>query len=134
MSLQMSHLAAHDSLTDLPNRVLLNDRLTQAIASARRHGHQLTVLFLDLDRFKHVNDSLGHEIGDKLLQSVVGRLMTCVRRSDTVSRQAEMNSCSCCRRSNTRRMRPPAHKRRSGRWRGHITSPTTISILLSASV
>jgi diguanylate cyclase (GGDEF)-like protein len=83
----MSHLAAHDSLTDLPNRMLLNDRLTQAIASARRHGHQLAVLFLDLDRFKHVNDSLGHEIGDKLLQSVAGRLVTCVRRSDTVSRQ-----------------------------------------------
>jgi diguanylate cyclase (GGDEF)-like protein len=56
----MSHLAAHDSLTDLPNRMLLNGRLTQAIASARRHGHQLAVLFLDLDRFKHVNDSLGH--------------------------------------------------------------------------
>jgi diguanylate cyclase (GGDEF)-like protein len=83
----MSHLAAHDSLTDLPNRMLLNGRLTQAIASARRHGHQLAVLFLDLDRFKHVNDSLGHEIGDKLLQSVAGRLVTCVRRSDTVSRQ-----------------------------------------------
>lgn len=86
MSIQISHLAQHDFLTDLPNRILLNDRLTQAISFARRHGNQLAVLFLDLDRFKHVNDSLGHVIGDKLLQSVAGRLVTCVRSSDTVSR------------------------------------------------
>jgi diguanylate cyclase (GGDEF)-like protein/PAS domain S-box-containing protein len=87
LSLQISHLAQHDFLTDLPNRMLLNDRLTQAIELGRRHGKQLAVLFLDLDRFKHVNDSLGHEIGDKLLQSMAGRLVSCVRSSDTVSRQ-----------------------------------------------
>lgn len=87
MSLQAVYLAQHDFLTDLPNRMLLNDRLTQAIALARRHGHRLAVLFLDLDRFKHVNDSLGHVIGDTLLQSVARRLVTCVRSSDTVSRQ-----------------------------------------------
>ncbi len=87
MSLQAVYLAQHDFLTDLPNRMLLNDRLTQAIALARRHGHRLAVLFLDLDRFKHVNDSLGHVIGDALLQSVARRLVTCVRSSDTVSRQ-----------------------------------------------
>ena len=67
--------------------MLLSDRLTQAIALARRHGHRLAVLFLDLDRFKHVNDSLGHAIGDMLLQSVARRLVWCVRSSDTVSRQ-----------------------------------------------
>jgi diguanylate cyclase (GGDEF)-like protein/PAS domain S-box-containing protein len=87
MSLQLSHLAEHDFLTGLPNRLLLNDRLTQAISLSRRHGSQLAVLFLDLDRFKNINDSLGHDIGDQLLQSVALRLASCVRRSDTVSRQ-----------------------------------------------
>src|SRR6266852_4064878 len=86
MSFRMSHLAQHDSLTDLPNRLLLNDRLTRAIASARRNGNRLAVLFVDLDRFKDINDSLGHAIGDKLLQSVAERLVARVRSSDTVSR------------------------------------------------
>ena len=87
MVLEMSHLAQHDALTDLPNRLMLNDRLTQAISLARRNHNQLAVLFLDLDGFKHINDSLGHSIGDKLLQSVAARLSACVRKSDTVSRQ-----------------------------------------------
>ncbi len=87
LTLKMAHLAQHDFLTDLPNRVLLNDRIAQAIRSAKRRGRLLAVLFLDLDNFKHINDSLGHEVGDKLLQSVTLRLNGCVRNSDTVSRQ-----------------------------------------------
>ena len=87
MTLKMSYLAQHDSLTDLPNRVLLNDRLNEAITLSERHQRKLSVLFLDLDRFKNINDSLGHAVGDRLLQSVARRLFTCVRSSDTVSRQ-----------------------------------------------
>jgi diguanylate cyclase (GGDEF)-like protein/PAS domain S-box-containing protein len=84
---QMIHSAEHDFLTGLPNRLLLNDRVGQAILLARRHGNKVAVLFLDLDGFKHINDSLGHTIGDNLLQSVAKRLLSCVRASDTVSRQ-----------------------------------------------
>ena len=87
MAEQMAHSAEHDFLTGLPNRLLLNDRISQAIALAQRHLHQVAVLFLDLDGFKHINDSLGHPIGDKLLQSIAKRLVGCVRHSDTVSRQ-----------------------------------------------
>jgi diguanylate cyclase (GGDEF)-like protein/PAS domain S-box-containing protein len=86
-TLRMAYLAQHDSLTDLPNRSLFNDRLTEAMTLAGRYGRQLAVLFLDVDRFKHVNDSLGHDIGDRLLQSIAQRLLGCVRASDTVSRQ-----------------------------------------------
>lgn len=87
MALQMTHSAQHDFLTGLPNRMLVNDRIGQAIALAQRHLKKVAVMFLDLDGFKHINDSLGHPIGDKLLQSIAKRLVDCVRCSDTVSRQ-----------------------------------------------
>ncbi|MDP1863831.1 MAG: EAL domain-containing protein [Thiobacillus sp.] len=83
----LEHLVHYDTLTDLPNRTLLQDRLGQAIELAHRQGRQLAVMFMDLDRFKHINDSLGHAVGDLLLQSVAQRLVGCVRHSDTISRQ-----------------------------------------------
>jgi diguanylate cyclase (GGDEF)-like protein len=84
---QMSYMAEHDVLTGLPNRALLTDRLAQSIMLAQRHEKKVALMYLDLDHFKHVNDSLGHSVGDELLQSVAKRLQTCVRLSDTVSRQ-----------------------------------------------
>ena len=84
---QMNYTAHHDVLTDLPNRVLLQDRLGQAIEAARRQKRPLAVMFLDLDRFKYINDSLGHAVGDQLLQSVAQRLKDGLRHSDTISRQ-----------------------------------------------
>lgn len=83
---KMSHMAQHDFLTGLPNRALLTDRLTQAMVHAQRHSKKVALIYLDLDHFKHINDSLGHAVGDLLLQSAAKRLQTCVRHSDTVSR------------------------------------------------
>lgn len=86
LTLRMSHMAHHDGLTGLPNRALLQDRLAQATDLANRHGQTLALLFLDIDRFKHINDTLGHETGDRVLVSFGERLRSCVRTSDTVCR------------------------------------------------
>lgn len=82
------HMAHYDALTDLPNRMLFQDRLHQTVSLARRRGHLAALLFLDLDKFKQVNDQHGHHIGDLLLQGVAERLLACVRESDTVARLA----------------------------------------------
>ncbi len=83
---QLDHLAHHDALTGLPNRLMFNDRLTHAIANARRHGTLLAVLFMDMDRFKDINDSFGHPAGDRLLCDAAERLLATVRNQDTVVR------------------------------------------------
>jgi diguanylate cyclase (GGDEF)-like protein/PAS domain S-box-containing protein len=80
------HQAEHDALTDLPNRVLLLDRLHQALAAVRRQHSQFALMFLDLDRFKEINDTHGHQAGDTVLKELAGRLVHCVRAVDTVSR------------------------------------------------
>ncbi len=82
----LKHLAHHDSLTQLPNRLLFHDRLQHAMSQARRSGKQLALLFFDLDRFKNINDSFGHEMGDRVLKTVARRLLGLVRASDTVAR------------------------------------------------
>jgi diguanylate cyclase (GGDEF)-like protein len=87
MTKHITHSAEHGALTGLPNRLLLNDRVGQAVAFVERHQNQVAVLSLDLDGFKHINNSLGHPIGDRLLQSVARRLVNCVRATDTVSRE-----------------------------------------------
>ncbi len=83
---RINDLAWRDPLTKLPNRLLFNDRLEQGIVAARRSGQSLAVLFIDLDRFKYINDSLGHEVGDLLLKEVATRMDTCIRKGDTLSR------------------------------------------------
>ena len=83
---RISYLATRDPLTELPNRLLFNDRLEQGIINARRNGEKLAVLFIDLDRFKNINDSLGHHIGDLLLKEVSSLMGSCIRRGDTLSR------------------------------------------------
>lgn len=85
-NLKLKTLANYDSLTGLPNRYLFNDRLAQAIERSKRHNNELALLFVDLDRFKQINDSLGHSLGDKVLQTVASRLNGCIRKEDSLAR------------------------------------------------
>lgn len=83
---RLNHLAFHDSLTNLPNRLLFHNRLIQAMSLAKRKNQRIGLLFLDLDRFKNINDSLGHQAGDELLRKVALRLKNCLRECDTIAR------------------------------------------------
>lgn len=94
---KISHMAFHDALTGLPNRHLLKDRLNQAIKSAHNRNRLVATLFLDLDNFKRINDTLGHNTGDLLLQGISKRLQECVRKSDTISRPDNSAGASVAR-------------------------------------
>lgn len=87
MAEKMSYLAEHDFLTDLPNRLLLTDRITQALNAAKRKKSRVAIIYLDIDHFKKINDTLGHEVGDQLLKFLSKKLQSCIRTTDTISRQ-----------------------------------------------
>lgn len=87
MAEKMSYLAEHDFLTDLPNRLLLTDRITQALNAAKRKKTRVAIIYLDIDHFKKINDTLGHEVGDQLLKFLSKKLQNCIRSTDTISRQ-----------------------------------------------
>ncbi len=137
MAAEMTHSAQHDFLTGLPNRMLLNDRVNQAIGMVPRHAKKIGVLFLDLDGFKHINDSLGHPTGDKLLQSIAKRLVDCVRSSDTVSRQggdefvvllSEMEQSEDAAISARRILQAVAEAHNIGEHELHVTTSIGVSV------
>ncbi len=137
MAAKMAHLAHHDFLTGLPNRALLTERLAQAIGQAHRHRRQVALLFLDLDYFKHINDSLGHAVGDQLLQAVAERLGACVRTTDTVARQggdefvillSEIEQRDDAARIADKLLKACAHPVRVGSHELHVTLSIGISI------
>lgn len=133
---QMSFMAEHDYLTGLPNRALLTDRLAQSIAHAQRHGTRVALMYIDLDHFKHINDSLGHAVGDHLLQSVARRLLGCVRGSDTVSRQGgdefvvllELRGPEAAAHTAEKLIKALAEPHLIGEHRLHVTSSIGISL------
>lgn len=84
---KIRHLAYHDALTDLPNRALMQDRVANAVTRADRSGHKFAVMFIDIDNFKNINDTLGHDVGDELLRSLAHRLLSSVRANDSIGRQ-----------------------------------------------
>ena len=124
------HMAQHDALTNLPNRVLLRDRMEHALAVTRSGGPSLAVLMLDLDRFKEVNDTLGHPVGDILLQAVASRLLGCIRETTLIARLGgdEFAVIDIC--GPIRWLRPPRLRKESEK---HSASPSILAPMRSQS-
>ena len=120
---RVEYLAYHDSLTTLPNRSLFSKLLGHSINQAHRYKRQLAVLFLDLDHFKNINDTLGHEAGDQLLQEVAARLKTCLRESDTVRGWVATSLSSCCLNWMWKNTQRPWPRKFFPPSPGHLSSP-----------
>jgi diguanylate cyclase (GGDEF)-like protein/PAS domain S-box-containing protein len=131
---QVKHLAFHDPLTNLPNRLLFSDRLTLAVAQAHRHNQRLAVLFLDLDRFKVINDSLGHSVGDELLRQVAERHPGVRREGDTVARLGGDEFTLPVRGSRPRRTPPRSRARSATRSRSFWIDGRELFVTTSVGV
>ncbi|RJF91796.1 diguanylate cyclase [Noviherbaspirillum saxi] len=128
------YLATHDALTGLPNRALLQERIKRDLALARRYQREVAILFIDLDRFKQINDSLGHHVGDELLKAAAERMKRCVRETDSLGRLGGDEFVICLPEIISAEVASLVAKKFSKRWRNHSISRITHCISAEVSV